>query len=310
MKNKSVLVRISGPSLQLDDVISSCCQPFGFIPLEPEGYISKGMGYAVRVQDDVYAGLIEQIDSLAAMGSFEIDPGDAEITPADVSPEYVDSLYKKLKGLENQRTELLNQLDRCREAINKYRHLAPLEMEIDVVSSLEYICVRFGYLSNGSLKKLEALFSDEPYLFFWQQSGDENGVWGTCFAPKKLESRMDSVLTALNFVRLNVSHAAGTAQQIVDNLENNIKIVSDQLSQLDNSINGIGNAEKQKLCAIYTMAKKMQKVTEFKKNVAYKSSSCFFVGTISARKEKAFLDKLGNYKKFEAQVDKMPKKAV
>lgn len=307
---KMKLVRISGPSSKLDRVISTCCQLGDFHPENADDYISASMGYTKIAQESPYTKILQSIRELTDTYGFKLEEqGKAKKAVIDSKTfAYIDSIGKELEKLNEQSKELTEQLAQCNAAIEKYSHFAGLDIDLEEIFECEFISTRFGYLLKDSYVKLTMGYADNPYILFCPCSSDSGGYWGAYFAPTDRVDEVDRIFAALQFERLYVPGAAGTTDEIVMHLNENIEIIQGQKQEFDKQISDIWEKEGDKIKALYLKLLDLEQIFELHKYAVYHGKSCFLVGWIPAKDEEKFKEKLDKFPEFVAEFETPSKK--
>lgn len=302
---KMKLVKISGPSSKLEKIINACCSLGNFQPENAAAYISETMGYSSMSQESPYSKMIQNIRELAQNNGFSLDePSKEKKAVIDAkTAEYIEHIEEDLHNLVEVSKDLNEQLSQCNIAIEKYSHFCGLNINLEEIFGCKFISTRFGHLSKDGYVKLSKGYGDNPYILFCPCSTDAEGYWGAYFAPKDRVDEVDRIFAALQFERLYVPSAVGTADEIIAKLKENIEIITTQKNQLDEKINKIWETEGEKIKALYSKLVELDKVFEMKKYAVYHDKSCFFVGWILASDEKKFQKKLEKYPEFVAEFE-------
>ncbi len=306
---KMKLVRISGPSSKLDRVISACCRLGDFQPENADDYISASMGYTTVSQESPYTKILQSIKELTDSYGFKLEEhGKAKKAVIDDKTyAYIDSIGKKFQQLNAQSKELSEQLSQCNSAIEKYSHFSGLKIDLEEIFECEFISTRFGHLSKESYIKLTKGYGDNPYILFCPCSSDANGYWGAYFAPNDRVDEVDRIFAALQFERLYIPGAAGTTDEIIAHLKENVEIILSQKEELDKEIGEIWEKEGDKIKALYLKLLDLEQIFELHKYAVYHENSCFLVGWIPAKDEQKFREKIEKYPEFVAEIEEPDK---
>ncbi len=302
---KMKFVRVSGPSSKLNKLINVCCAGGAFHP-EPAGkYISESMGYSVLNEESPYLKTIGAIKELADEFGFDIEKtGNLKSAVIDENiSDYVSALDARLERFSEENKSLSEQLEECKNALEKYSHFKGLDVDLGEVFDCRFISARFGRLSTDGYMKLTKGYGENPYILFHPCSKDDKGLWGIYFAPKDKAEEIDRIFAALHFERLLMPGAAGTTDEVIKNIEENIKIIEEQKSELEKQIRAIWEKEGDMLKALYAKLSSLQKVFELRSYAVHHGTSCFFVGWIPANLEKKFMERIRKYPEFMAEVE-------
>ncbi len=308
---KMKLVRISGPSSKLDKIITACCSLGCFQPENAGSHISETMGYTPISEESPYSQNLQSIREIAQNYGFNLEEPNKtkKLLLDDKVSDYIRELAEKFTSLNERRKELDEQLEQCSSGIEKYSHFTSLNVHFEDIFGCKFISTRFGYLSKESYVKLTKGYGDNPYILFYPCSGDANGYWGAYFAPSDKADEVDRIFAALHFERLFIPGAVGTAEEIIENLQENINIITEQKEKIDSEINAVLESESDKIRAIYSKLLDLEQILELRKYAVYHDKSCFFVGWIPANKEKELKQKLAGYSDFVVEIETPHKKS-
>lgn len=302
---KMKLVRASCPYSNLDKLINLCCSDGKFQFEQASKFISDSMGYTPLSEESPYKKTIGSIRDLAAVAGF--DPEDSVKTKKAVfdenTQEYIEALDEKIEKLASESKSLIGQIGECNSAIEKYNHFAGFEVNLDEILSCRFIEIRFGFLPKDSYVKLSKGYADNPYILFHPCSSQEKGYWGVYFAPTNKAAEVDRIFASLHFERLYIPGAAGTTAQIIENINQNIKIIEQEQKRLQDEINRILEKEGDKIKALYKKLISLESVFELRKNAVRHGDTCFIVGWIPEEYEKKFSQKLSKYPQFIAEFE-------
>lgn len=304
------LVRISGPSSKLDKIISACLS-FGEFQVEnASGYISETMGYTSFREESPYVKILQSVRELADNYGFELTAGKAKKTKIDEhTTEYIDEIGHKLSELNAQIKDLNLQSEQCITAIEKYSHFIGLDINLEEIFSLQFISARFGRLPKEGYEKLQKGYEDNPYILFCPCSTDFDGYWGAYFAPTDTVDKVDRIFAALQFERLYIPSAVGTADEIVDKLKENLDIIAKQKEAIDKQVHEILESEGATVKSLYLKLLDLNQIYELRKYAVCHDKSCFFVGWIPANHEKKFKEKMEKYPDFVVEIETPDRKS-
>ncbi|MFI3141315.1 MAG: V-type ATPase 116kDa subunit family protein [Clostridia bacterium] len=293
-------VRINGPSSKLNHLIELCCDGGYFHCENANNFISGSMGYSSLSEESPFAATIQSIKEQSLAFGFDLET-DKEIPKTSINDkvkQYIEDVGAKLSKLYDEQKLIDEQLAQCMAAIEKYSHFKGLNISLEKIFSCEYISIRFGHLPKDGYIKLMKGYNDDPYLLFCPCSKDDSGYWGAYFEPRERSGDIDKIFAALHFERLYIPGAVGTTGEIIDNLNENIKIIEQQKEELGEKIKKILDVEGEKIRMLYKKLEYLESVFELRKYAVHHGESCFFVGWIPASKEKAFTKKMQSHSEF------------
>ncbi len=298
-------VRINAPASQLNKLISVCCSDGNFHPEYAGNFISQSMGYAPLSEENPYSQLFANINEIASSLGVSLD--DAKKIKGTVvdnrAKEYISSVGETLNSLGEELKNLSEQYDQCVDGIEKYSHFKGLNVGLDEIFECKFICPRFGFLPKDGYLKLNRGYGENPYILFCPCSSNEAGYWGAYFAPREREDEIDGIFASLHFERLHVPSAVGTADDIIESLNENIELIKQRQEELNEKIKSIWNTEGERIKSLYLKLKELNAVFELRKYAVLHEKSCFFVGWIPASAEKKFRDRLEKYPEFVTEIE-------
>ena len=298
-------VRINGPASQLNKLITACCLDGNFHPEYAGNFISQSMGYTALNEENPYSQLFANIKELASSLGVSLD--DAKKIKGTViderTKEYISSIGETLNTLGEERKNLTEQLEQCKEGIEKYSHFTGLGVSLDEIFDCKFICPRFGFLPKDGYLKLNRGYSENPYILFCPCSSNDSGYWGAYFAPREREDEIDGIFAALHFERLHIPSAVGTTDDIIKSLEENIELVGERQKELDGKIMAIWEREGDRIKSLYLRLMELNSVFELRKYAVHHEKSCFFVGWIPAAGEEKFRRRFEKYPEFVMEIE-------
>ncbi len=302
-------VMASGPLSQLNKLITVLCGDGMFHPEPASSFISPTMGYAPLNEENPYTPTLSAVRELAQQFSIDLTAAKPQKGTVidDKTREYVDSLGARVREAVEQNNALNEQIEECREGIEKYKHFTGLGVPLEEVFACKFISIRFGHLPKDSYLKLTKGYGDNPYILFVPASVDEKGYWGCYFAPRDKEEEVDKIFAALLFDRLHIPSAVGTTQEIVDSLEENIRIIEEQKQAMNEQVSEIWAEEGDRIRALYSKLLQLSDLFELRRYAVAHDKSCFFTGWIPAKGEPALREKLMKYPEFVVEFED-PKK--
>ncbi len=298
---KMRLVRVSCPYNKLSKLISVCCSSENFHVEPASRFISGSMGYTALNEESPYTKLLQSIKELSTQTGFDLEAQGDKLKKAVVDEntvEYIKKLTEKLHSLSLESKSLSDQLSECNAALEKYSHFKGLDVNLDEIQGCRFIAIRFGFLPKDGYVKLSRGYSDNPYIVFHPCSVQENGYWGIYFAPSDKALEVDRIFASLNFERLHIPGVAGTTDEVIENLNENIRIIEAEQKSFGERTQEILKSEGEKIRALYKRLISLEAVQQIRKFAVRSGDTCFLVGWIPADGEKALKDKLQKYPEF------------
>lgn len=286
------LVKATGPMDQLNNFISTCCLDGTFHPEQATQYMSASMGYTTLSEENPYAPMLQKIEELIRENDSAPDPAivgsrSREVQLDEQTDEYIDELDRRLSAMHDERKELEDQLEQCKNGIAKYEHFTGFDVGFDELFGCKFIKTRCGHMSKASYEKLVA-YDDDPYVLFIPCSTDATDYWGVYCAPRERVDEVDSIFAGLGFERLQIPEAVGTAEQVIDQLRNNIEIIESDLKELDERAAAVWRENRTRCNEIYTKLVDLNTVFEMRRYAACHNKYFFYVGWVLANDSKEF----------------------
>ncbi len=301
------LISSSGENVQLNDILSYSTSDGKFDSSQAIQYISSVLGYSTSAGENPYQNLLHDIKNLADEFGFEIKDSkkqkkkEQNIEIDDDLNEYLDSIGAKVNELNEERKQLQQQLKKCENGIEQYRHFSGLDVSLDELMHSEFVTARFGHMPKESAEKLNIAYSDNPYILFIPCTTQGAECWGAYILPKDKSEEVDKIFSALHFERIWIPEAVGSADEIIEKLEENIKIISRSIEECDEKIKEIFNQEKEKLKSIYRSLQLKDAVFEVKKYAFVFGNSFYCVGWVPAKRVSSIVSKLQSFRGVEVE---------
>lgn len=284
------LIRTVGSVNMLDDYLIQCCTKGYFQPEQAMQYLSGSMGFAPLQEENPYTTVLSKFIEMAQTSGFQLQRGKwmskEQIDDADY--QYVQQVGAKLDSMHTNWQLLQDQMQTCRDAVAQYEHFTGLGIDLSEIFSSSYLKVRFGHLPKDSAQKLLA-YQDNPYILFIPCSSDATDDWGVYFAPCEHVDEVDRIFASLYFERLRIPGAVGTPEQVVEQLENNIKILQQQLDETEREVQALWQKESAQCNQVYTQLAFRNDVFEMRKYAAVHGDAFFYVGWVPQDKVAVFL---------------------
>lgn len=287
---KMKLVKLSGSLEQLSELSEKICALACFQPDGASKYISASMGFVPFVEENPYANMLSQLHEIgrAAGFSLELCKSDADIAFAGVDEAYLKTVQKKVSDLYLAKTALLEQKAACESGIEKYAHFQGMEVDLDQLTQCEFVKARFGHLPKESYKKLQTVFHDNPYVFFYPCSADKTDYWGVYFAPADMVNEIDGIFAFLLFEPFSVPGAAGTVDEVVAEFRRSIDIITAQLDDCEKQLQTLWETEKDRCNHIYTYLVRQNSVYGLRNYALHNDKYFMLVGYVPVSEEERF----------------------
>ena len=299
------MIKGTDADIQVEDILAYSSSDGKFNASQAIQYMTSVLGYNTSAGENPYTAVLQSVKELATEFGYNIEEDEEEaasVSDDEDLNEYVESVGEKVRQLNNERKDLLDQLYSCRNGIKQFEHFIGFDIPLEEVKQSEFVSTRFGHMPKESAEKLQYAYSDNPYVLFVPCKADGDEIWGAYVAPKNRITHIDKIFSALHFERLWIPEAVGSTQEIVDNLQSNIELLNASVKECDDKINAIFKSEKDKLKSIYTYLNSKNIVFEMKKYAFIVGSSFYCVGWVPERKAKSLVSKLESFKGVEVQL--------
>lgn len=289
---KMKLMKLSGSLEQLSALCEKICALSCFEADSASKYISASMGFAPFVEENPYANVLASLREIAKSAGFalELCTDGADSAFAGVDDKYVASVQKKVSDLYAEKNALLEQKAACEAGIEKYAHFKGMEVDLDQLTQCEFVKARFGHLPKESYQKLQTVFRDNPYAFFYPCSEDKTAYWGVYFAPADMVNEIDGIFAFLLFEPFEVPGAAGTVDEVVEEFQHSIEIITSQLADCDAQLKSLWDAEKDRCNHIYTYLVHQNAVYGLRSFALHNDKYFMLVGYVPASDEARFCE--------------------
>ena len=306
---KMELVKVSGSLENMPDVCEKLCECECFHPEQANKHISAEMGFMPFTDENPYAAQLSEVTELASgMG---ITPELVELKRmaelSDKDKEYIHSVKVKLDDYNEQINSLNEQKAVCEAGIKSYEHFKGLDVDLDDIAACEFVKVRFGHLPKESYQRLNTVYKDNPYVFFYPSSEDKTDYWGAYFAPVDRLDEIDGIFAFLFFEPTPVPGAAGTADEVIEQCKKSIEIITSILDDTQKSLSEYLSNEKEHLNYLYSNLMYLNSVYELKSYALHNEKFFAFVGYVPKSEAEKFKASLESVKSVQIEYEDAPK---
>ncbi|MEG0545826.1 MAG: V-type ATPase 116kDa subunit family protein [Oscillospiraceae bacterium] len=276
------LMKISGNLDKLTELSAKLCECECFEPDSASKFISSSMGFVPFVEDNPYAAQLQELTEIAKAAEFPLDlqslEREASVDEEDSS--YIKMVEKTVIDLYEERSSLIHQKNICEAGIEKFSHFKGLQVDLDQISNCEFLQVRFGHLPKESYVKINTTFKDNPYVLFYPCSEDKTDYWGAYFAPRDRLNEIDGIFAFLLFEPFEIPGAAGTVNEVLDECNNSINIISSQLGEVEDRLKAFWALEKDHCNLIYTNLVYANSIFELRSFALHNDKFFMFTGYV------------------------------
>lgn len=292
---KMQLVTLSGDNNLLHETAKKLYKCGYFQPENPGKHISVSLGFIPYADENPYTTMLEKMHGQIENSGYTVtyNPETADFTLTDEETARLNELYEKSEKISEKKKSLISQKQACEEGITKFSHFKELSVNLDDITALQYVKVRFGHMPRESVKRLPELFKKCPYFYFVPCSADKTDFWGVYFAPKNHIDEVDGIFALLLFEPFEVPSAAGTVQSVIAELQSSLKIIDEQLNEIDEESNTEWNNDTSVYDTVYSKIYFMNRLEELKSYSVHNGHYFMLVGWVP-QKQLAELSDLFN----------------
>ena len=301
----NLITKTKNQEVHIEDLLEYSSSSGKFSSSQAIQYISSVLGYNVSGGENPYSGILQSIKELATDFGYDIESDSEKYENAEIDEdfnEYIISIGDKVKRLNDERKQLLEQMQKCEEAVTQFSHFAGFDFPLEEIMNSEFVSIRFGHMPKESVEKLQLAYSDNPYVLFVPCTNQGEECWGAYVSPKDKRREIDKIFSALHFERLWIPEAVGSVDEILENLNKNIAMISESLNKCDEEIHKIFLVEKDRLKTLYFKLTNKSAVYDIRKYAFILGGNFYCVGWVPAKKVKKLLSKLHSFNGTEVQV--------
>lgn len=279
---KMQLVTLSGDNDLLHETAKQLYKYGCFQPENAGRHISASLGFIPYADENPYAPMLEKMHGQVNGSGHTVTfrPELAEFALTDEENSQLNALYLKAEEISDKKKALVSQKTACEDGITKFSHFKELEVNLDDITALQYVKVRFGHMPRESANRLPELFQKCPYFYFVPCSADKTDFWGVYFAPKNHIDEVDGIFAMLLFEPFEIPSAAGTVQSIIKELQNSLVIIEEQLNELEAEKDTIWNNGAQFYDTVYSKVFFLNRLEELKAYSVHNGHYFMLVGWI------------------------------
>lgn len=314
---KMRLVRIDGKLDVLDKVLSDICMTAMLQPEQAQSFYSSTMGLVPFKEENTAGQKMSELESFAKTAGMKLKLKHRSeyhefMNNVPLDDGYFTSLSEKLAALAAEKTSLDEQKKICLDGIEKYSHFKGLDVDFGEINECRYISPRFGHMPKSSYSRLvsmglvandgkngvqnDAETSDfvkkHPYIMFFPCTFTNDECWGVYFAPKQHADEVDGLFASLLFEKIIGNDVTGTIDEILNGLEDNIKVVNAQIEELDVKIKALCRDEEEHINQYYTKLAFDGAKSDLKAMCYHNDEYFFLVGWVPKKHEKDFKESL------------------
>lgn len=276
MKTLSIICKNN----QLDDVLNACVRSKYFHPESTPELVNSVTGFSGVSEDNPYRQRLSQL--LDLFEDFGIEP---EMTDTDDETDIdadslLTQLHDSLFSIQERKKQMESTVAADSDSLEKLRHFADLDVELDKVYACEFVSVRFGRLPADSYEKLSK-FNSNPYMLFVPCSIENGYYWGMYVCPHDRKEEIDRIFASMFFERMHMKGFTGTPKSAIAELSEEIKTANAEIAVLDAKIAEYFIAEHDRCMKTYSYLKRHNDAFELRHYCArYKDYFMLLIGWV------------------------------
>ena len=285
--SKMKLLNIVGDLSDVDRVVSILGGSGVFQPDNAAEFFSDSEKLIPVSATDEFSPMLEKLTELMNSAGVKpeiIDSDKYDDADIDTVRLFIDRLDSELGDLVRERDSVKDEINKCKESLEKIRRFVGLGIDIERITECEYIVTRFGKLPVDSYKKLSS-YNDNPYVEFFPCTHDYRYYWGVYAAPLDEASKIDRIFARLYFEPVDIEGISGTPKEYTAYLESRCASLIDEMSKLDSAIEDGVRDKKRELLEMFTALCRHHSYMSIKNHACKYIRSFVLVGWIPAEYE-------------------------
>lgn len=191
------------------------------------------------------------------------------------------------RGLENRLSGHRKKIEDLRAAIEERKQImkqtAPLvgmDIDLDELSGFRFIEVRFGFIPKENFNKKRS-WLEELDVVIVRISEENDNIWLSYFMPFSAADVIDSVFSALGFVRVKIpDHIGGKPGDAMSRLNHEVEELKKEIGREENELEQFFRNNKEEFSGYYHKVLYLSKVNEVKKLSCHNRETFFLAGWI------------------------------
>ena len=303
---KMKLVKVSGPTGDLDKFIRGCCLDGTFQPESAIEFLPK-KGFTTLGGENPYTPLIQMIHEIDKEFSVDIKHEKAEkLFDSKKDMEYLKYFYEKVHSNFEERSELQKKLENNKTLVENYEHFAEMDINLKDIFDCEFAKFRFGYLPRESYEKLQMnVYKDNPFITFIKGKEVKDGYWGAYVVPASKKEEIENIFTKLSFEKAFVPSYNGNAEQAIEEIVEHNKEIEARIAALTEELTEYVEGQTEHYSMLVNRVTALNKAFELRAYAAIKSedNTFFYVGWITEDAQEEFEQKVSKIKHITADFE-------
>jgi vacuolar-type H+-ATPase subunit I/STV1 len=189
--------------------------------------------------------------------------------------EYLNLAKKQIKKIKEVQYELIKEKDENEKTLELLEHINDTQINLDSLSELQYVTVRFGRLKKNKVNSLK--YIDKPYILH-RIGEDKEYVWVCYIALNSTILEIDNLMKALAFEDIQIpDFVHGTIEDGKEELKRQIYAMHEYILRMDAKITALRESMKIDLLKLYSTLKYLLEVEKQKKYIIdFKNTYAFY----------------------------------
>ncbi|MBE6903367.1 MAG: hypothetical protein E7480_02020 [Ruminococcaceae bacterium] len=278
-----------------------------YISVEDSGAYSQfELKFSPFSEQNPYSETLREITDFASRTGIELKYSDFE--GVEKTPE---EIQDRIKGINDNYDIFLSSIHNLEkrllddeQILLQLTHLKNFSVDIHQLLSFKFIKYRFGRMPKENYTKLLAHLT-EGEMYFVTTSEEKESIWGFYFATPQSVRRADSLMSTLNFERIELSgRVRGTPEEAHENFENELKETKKELEDMKLEFEAFMEEAKTGLLKYYSKIRCMHDVFALRKYALRSNDTFLLTGWVPQKNTEELTDILKEYPSVKCAVDK------
>ncbi len=315
------LVSISG-DISLFDSVAKCCIEKGIFHAQNAADVVKQDEYVATGEENEYSQFelrfspfsdtnpysetLREITEFASRAGIELKYSDFE--GVEKTPEEIQDRIKGINDNYDIFLSTINNLEKRllddEQILLQLTHLKNFSVDIHQLLSFKFIKYRFGRIPKENYIKLSA-HMNEGDMYFVATAEEKEYIWGFYFVTPQSTRRVDSLMSTLNFERIELSgRVKGTPEQAHKNFEIELEETKKELEDIKTQFEAFMSEAKDGLIKYYSKIRCMHDVFALRKYALKSNDTFLLTGWVPQKNTKDLADSLKDYKSVKVAAEK------
>ena len=298
------LLNIIGTMNVIDDVVFRLGSSGVFQPDETKEFFADKEDMIPIVAINPYQESLDTLKSIMEKAGIRADIVDSDAyndKDDTVLFDFVKKTEEELGKLLDKNDELSAQIKLCKQKINNARHFVGLEVDVEKLSSCEFVRTRFGKIPKDSYIKLQS-YDENPFVEFFPCTKDERYYWGIYVTPIEEADKVDRIFSRLYFESCDIEGLKGTPKDYMDEQTALIEDLQCRLSRIKKEIAETSKEKKDEILKVFSAICRRHAYLAIKNHACTYRESFILVGWIPSEYEGQLKKELQSIESVEVAV--------